>query len=169
MQYNILMSSLFLTLKSIFSGDTLFIVIAFAFFFGYAMLLGRGKIVSLILAYYPAVLLFNSFPFVNNLLVLQGDIMLTLNKIAIFLLFLAPLSILISRFVISESMHIGSSHFFRTAAFALCATALVLIFSYSTVSLDALHDFSPQIDLLFSSISRIFYWNTGILALFAFL
>jgi hypothetical protein len=163
------MSALVTTLKGIFSGDTLFLVICLLLFLGYAMFMGRGRIVSLLLSFYPATILFNSFPFASRFLVLHGGVPEVLNKVGVFLLFLIPISIVINRFVVSFSEHSGAAHFIRLLGFAVAGVALVLVFSYSTVSLNAIHDFSPAIDGLFATPSLIFYWNLGILAVLAFL
>ncbi len=50
--------------------------------------MGKSRIISLILAFYPARLLFENFPFMSKLLVLDGPNLLLLNKVLIFLLFL---------------------------------------------------------------------------------
>lgn len=163
------MSSILSTIQGIFSGDTLAIVILLAFFFAYASFLGRGRLISLILAFFPATILYNSFPFSADLIFLTGDMLITLNKVAIFVLFLAPISYVINRYIFATSDFTGSTKILRTLGLAICATAMVLIFSYGTISLDPIYNFSPQIDSLFAGLDRTFYWNIGVLALLAFL
>lgn len=163
------MASLITSLKAFFSGDTLFLCIAFVVFFAYAMFMGRGKIISLILAFYPATLLYNLFPFTAKLVVLHGDKLIALNKVCIFLIFLVLLSIIISRYIFSASEYTGSAHLLRTAGLSICGVILLLVFSYSTVDLQIFHDFAPKIDALFTGISKLFYWNVGVWALLAIL
>lgn len=149
-------------------GDMLFFVVGFILFLIFALYAGKGRVISLILAYYPASILFSTLPFLNKLLVLQ-DKMLVLNKMAVFLIFLIPLSIIINSYVFSESMHTGAEHLFRTAGLALIMLALVVSFSYSVVNYDVFHNFTASTDALFNPISRIFYMNVGIFAILAFL
>lgn len=149
-------------------GDMLFFVVGFILFLVFALYAGKGRVISIILAYYPASILFNTLPFINKLLVLQGN-MLTLNKIAIFLIFLVPLSIIINSYIFSESMHSGAQHLLRTAGLALVLLVLTVAFSYSVVNYDAFHNFTTSTDVLFSPESKVFYWNFGIFALLAFL
>lgn len=149
-------------------GDMLFFVAGFILFLVFALYAGKGRVISLILAYYPASILFNSLPFLNKLLVLQ-DKMLVINKIAIFLIFLVPLSIIINSYIFSESMHSGAQHLIRTSVLALLMLFLVVIFSYSVVNYDTFHNFTTSTDILFTPISRIFYWNIGIFAILAFI
>jgi hypothetical protein len=163
------MSSFISVLKGIFSGDTLIFVILFAVFFAYASFLGRGRLISLILAFFPATTLFNNFPFINSLLVLSGDKLVTLNKVVIFLIFLVPISYVINRYMFATSDFTGSTKILRTAGLSICAVAMLLIFSYSTVSLDTFYNFSPQVDSALTGMSKLFYWNVGVLALLAFL
>ena len=150
------------------SGDLPFFVATFLLFAIFTLYFGRGRIVSLILAYYPATILFNSLPFINRLLILQ-DKMLIVNKIAIYFIFLIPLSIVLNNYVSSESTYSGASHLVRTGGFALIALILLIMFSYSTVNYDLFHSFGDSVDHLFTPLSRVFYWNLGIFTLLAFL
>lgn len=147
-----------------FSGDVVFIVTLFVIFFIYALYFGKNQIISLILAFYPAEIFYEHFPFLNSLLVLKGDSLLLLNKIAIFLVFWIVFDILINRYVFKDSGY-GPAHYARMAGYSLAMVVLILIFSYSIVSLDAIHNFSPWIDALFTGADRIFFWNLAPVAL----
>ncbi len=141
------------------SNDAFFFIAVLAILFVYTMYFGRGRMVSLILAFYPATLLYKSFPFIDKLTFLHGSQLVVLNQIAIFLLFLVPLAVIIDRFIFSTSEYTGSSHILRTLGLSLAGVIIIVIFSYSTVSFDSLHDFGGGIDSLFSSTAKIFYWN----------
>ena len=151
-----------------FSSDIFILVILFIIFFAYAIYFGKNNIISLILAFYPAQLFYEHFPFINSLLVLKGDSLLILNKVLIFLLFLIPFSILIGRYIFKDSGY-GSMHYVRIAGYAVAMVILVLIFSYSIISLDVFHNFSPSIDVLFTPGNHIFWWNLAPLLLLFFL
>lgn len=150
------------------SSDIVILVLIFIFFFVYALYLGKGAIISLILAFYPAQFFFEHFPFINKAMFLKGDSLILLNKVLIFLLFLIPLTILFSRYVFHDSGY-GSMHYVKIAGYALLCVALVLVFSYSIISLDSIHNFSPTIDALFTGVDRIFYWNIAPIAVLFFL
>lgn len=149
-------------------GDMLFFVVAFIIFFIFTLYAGRGRVISIILAYYPASLLFTSLPFINKLLIPQ-DKMLVINKIAIFLIFLVPISIIINSYIFSESAHSGASHLLRTAIFGFIILSMTVMFSYNLVNYDVFHNFSSSIDSLFEPSSKIFYWNIGFFLLLAFI
>lgn len=150
------------------SSDIVILILLFIFFFVYALYLGKGAIISLILAFYPAQFFFEHFPFMTQTMFLKGDSLLLLNKVMVFLLFLIPLTILFGRYVFHDSGY-GSMHYARMAGYALLCVALVLVFSYSIISLDSFHNFSATIDALFAGTDRIFYWNIAPIAILFFL
>lgn len=163
-------SSTFLKqIGSFLSGDILFFVVTFILFFVFTLYAGRGRMISFILAFYPASILYKSLPFLDELIFFHTNGLPTINKMVIFLILLVPISIIINRYVFSESEYSGSSHMIRTAGLALVATVLLVIFSYTVVNFDILHNFSYSVDVLFTPESRIFYWNFGIFAFLAFL
>ena len=154
---------------TIFSGDLIFIISIFIILFALTMYFGRGRAVSLILAFYPATLLYTTFPFLEKLMFLGGEKLLVLNKLAVFLVFLIPISIIINRFVFSASEYTGSNNMVRSGGLALSILILIMVFSYGTLNLDIFHDFGPQIDSLFSTANLVFYWNLASIALLALL
>ena len=141
------------------SSDAVFFVTVFVLLFMYTMYFGRGKMVSLILAFYPATFFYNTFPFLDKVIVLYGPQLIVLNKLAIFLFFLVPLAIIIDRFIFSTSEYTGSSHILRMIGLALAGVVMIIIFSYTTVNFDSLHDFGGGIDALFAGGNSFFYWN----------
>ena len=152
-----------------FSGDAVFLCTLFVIFLALALYFGRGMIVSIILAFYPATFLFNTFPFMAKSIILSGDKLLVLNKIGVFFIFLLPLSIILNKYIFSESEYSSSPHILKSIGLSLSMVLLITLFSYSTVNFDVFHDFSPQIDILFNGGTRLFYWNLVPLALLAIL
>lgn len=142
-------------------------LIFFLIFFAYVMYFGRGMLVSFLIAFYPATILYKSFPFLDKLTVLSGDKLILLNKIGIFLLFLIPLTIIIDRYILSLSDYMAPTVILRNIGLALSAVVLIVLFSYSTLNYDLLHDFSPKIDSLFTSNHSTFYWSLAPIALLA--
>ncbi len=163
------MSSILSQVQAFLASDPIFFVVVFVIFGAATLYFGRGWMVSFILSFFPASILYTAFPFLEKLLVLKGDNLLPLNKLVIFLLFLVPICIIVKKFIYAESIDSGSMHFLRTGIFALIGLVLVVMLSYSTVNYDAYHNFSPTIDTLFTPVTRIFYWNIGIFGLLAFL
>ena len=140
------------------SSDMVVLAGIFFVFFFYALYFGRNRIISLIFSFYPAVILYQICPYIDKLVILNGEKLILLNKLAIFLIFFLPLNIIINRYIFAESGYSGASHIFRTVGFALCALVLFMLFTYTVINLDTLHDFSPTIDTLFNGGSRLFIW-----------
>lgn len=147
--------------------DIAVLFLVFIFFFVYALYFGKHRIISFLLAFYPAIFLYNQFPFIKSLTVLDGKLLL-LNQVAIFLLFLIPLDIIIGKYIFSDSMG-GGGHYFRIAGYALGGVIMVLLFSYTVISLDAVYNFSSQIDAVFTPHSKTFWWSLAPIGLLFFL
>ena len=156
-----------------FSSDVLVLVVAFIIFFAFSVYFGRNRTVSLVFAYYPAVLLYKSFPYLDKLIFAHGDQLVTLNKIIVFLVFFVPLYIIISRFIFIESLHLSrpnfmhNIHLVRNLGLSMVCLSIFVLFSYTVISLNAFHHFSPLIDNLFSTPIRSFYLNLVPLILLA--
>ena len=143
---------------SFFTGDALFLAILFIIFFVYAIYLGRSRMISLILSFYPATLLFKTFPFIDRITSGTGNTLI-LVKIGVFLVFLIPLNLIIGRYMFSELIHVRSSNIVQTAGLSIVMVIMVVMFSYNTINFDSLHDFSPMMDAIFSGSDRVFWWN----------
>ncbi len=150
------------------SGDLIFLLVAIVLFISFSLFFGKKTTISLVLAYYPALVLYKIFPFIDRLTFFHGNQLEVLNKIAIFLILLAPLCIIISRYIV-DSEYSKSSHLLRIAGLSLAGIILIVLFSYAVVNFDSLHDFGTQIDALFGSPDRIFYWSLAPLIILAFL
>ena len=148
--------------------DLIVLFVMFVFFFVFTSYFGRQIITAFIIAFYPANLLYKSFPLIDRLIILHGDTLITVNQIIIFLIFLVPLIIIITRYI-SESNYTGTSHALRTAGLSIGGVIIILLFSYGIISLDKFHHFSPIIDAVFAGHDRIFWWNLAPLALLAIL
>ena len=147
------------SLFKLFSGDAIFLITLVVLFLALGLYIGKGKLVSLILSFYPTTLLFNTFPFMSRAVLLHGDKLVVCNKLAIFLLFFIPINIIVDRYVFAESFGSSTSNALKVAGLALAVTILLVLFSYTTINYDVFHNFSAQIDLLFSTPARLFYWN----------
>jgi hypothetical protein len=151
------------------SSDMTFLLGVFILFFVCAAYFGRANIVSYILAFFPASFLFNTLPFLNSLIVLKGDNLILINKLVIFLVFLLPLTVIISRFIFSASEFSGTMNLLKSLGFASSAFIIFMIFCNTTINIDLFHNFGPQIDTLFETTSRIFYWTLAAFAVLAVL
>ncbi len=151
------------------TSDAIFLGVIFIILIGASYYFGRGFIVSLVISFYPASLLFKLFPFTEKLLFVTGEKMLVLNNIAIFMLFLIPITVIVNRFVFTASDYSGGENILRLAGLSLAFLVIIVLFSYNTVNYDTFHNYSSQIDAIFDPSSREFYWLLAPIALLAVL
>lgn len=159
------MSSILSKITSTLSGDVAFLITMFVVLFLLALYFGKNRFASLVLAFYPAIFLYNSLPFLSKLIVLSGDRGITINKVGIFLVLFVLVNLAIRKYVF---LYDESSSAVSKGALALAVLILILIFSYTTVSLDTFHNFSGQIDSLFAGTTLIFWWGIAPLVILAF-
>lgn len=155
-----------LNIGSIFTRDTVVLLGVFVLFFAFALYFGKNRIISLLLSFYPAAFLYERFPYLAKLLVLQGPQLAVLNKLIIFLIFLIPIDIIINKFIFSDSGY-GSTRLLRIAGFAIAGVILMLVFTYSVVDLSIFYSFSIAIHHTIST--YIFWWTLAPLILMFFL
>jgi hypothetical protein len=160
------MQSILSKATSALSGDVLFLVALFVVVFVCVMYFGKNRMASLVLAFYPATLLYKSFPFLNKLIVLSGDTGILVNKIVIFIVFFVLISIVIRKYLASYD---ESSGVFSKIGLSLAIIIIILVFSYNIVSFDTFHNFSAQIDTLFKNNDLVFWWNLAPLVILAFI
>ncbi len=155
-------------ISTFFTGDILFLAIIFVIFLLYAMYLGRSRMISLILSFYPTTLLFKTFPFMDKVKV-GGVQMQVLIQLGLFLVLLVPINLIISKYMFSDLIHVRSSNIIQTIGLSLVAVLMVVILYYNTIDFGALHQFSPTIDTLFVGSDKTFWWNLVPFVLLAFL
>ncbi|MSU45036.1 MAG: hypothetical protein EXS47_00165 [Candidatus Zambryskibacteria bacterium] len=151
------------------TGDIIFLLALFAVLFVLTMYLGKGRLVSVILAFYAATILYKSFPYMEKLLVATGEKPLLFNKLGVFLVFLVLIYLAINKFISHYAEYGPGEGALRTGGFVLAMLIVLIVFSYTTISLDPLHNFGSQIDAIFGTEARLFWWSLAPLVLLGFL
>ncbi len=152
-----------------FSSDVLLLVSLCIIVFAGTMYFGRGRMVTFVIAFFPAALLYKTFPYLDKLVFLEGDKSVAMNKLLIFLVILIFFNIVIGRFVFSSGDYVGSGGIFKNGLLTISVVFLLLVMTYDVVNLDALHDFSERIDQFFIPSTKIFYFNLISLLVLAFI
>ncbi len=154
---------------SLFSSDLGFLLAIFAVVLGISFFIGRSSLVAMILSFYPAFLLYKTFPFATKAIFLKGEMLETFNMIGLFLLFLIPITIIVGRYIFSVSDYGRGEGNLRLFGLSIAFLILVVFFSYNVVNYDVFHNYGPQIDAIFTITDSQFYWNIAPIALLAFL
>lgn len=141
-----------------FSSDAIIIAGVAVLFTAYGIFFGKGKIISLILAFYPSTYLFKSIPYFKKVLsVSPTNSSEALAQIVIFLALFVPISYILSKFMYAEFSFSRVKKVVSAAVLGLTATSLALVFSYHVINLQKIYNFSAGIDSLFLG-SYIFWW-----------
>ncbi len=152
-QVNALATNTALTVWSA-ASDFLIILILVTFFFLYAWYVGRGQLVSVLLAFYCAYALYVMFPYMSYLptapaltaLLAQAGVYLGLS----FLFF-----IILRRVVVSDFLYIG---ILGLIALSFLAAAFLIALAYQVFPVASVYQFTPAIDLLFAPKEYFFWW-----------
>jgi len=149
------MSSLISKITGALSSDLVFLATLFVLIYICVIYFSRTRIISLIISFYPASLLYKLFPYTDKLLLMEGNIGIFLNKLIIFLVFYIITNIALSRFFHSYTDYSTTP---RKLGLSLAILVLILLFSYTIANFDVLHNFSDKIDALFAVGDRVFWW-----------
>lgn len=160
------MSGFIAKITSSLSGDVLFLVVAFIVVFLFVVYFSKSKIISAILAFYPATFLYNQVPFFDKLVFLSGDTGVVLNKLGIFLILFVLISVIINK---HTSSYDDSSGFIGKIGLTVCILILFMVFSYAVIDLNVFHNFSEHIDTLFVGLGRVFGWSLLCLVILMFI
>ncbi len=152
-QVNALATNTALTVWSA-ASDFLIILILVTVFFLYAWYVGRGQLVSVLLAFYCAYALYVMFPYMSYLptapaltaLLAQAGVYLGLS----FLFF-----IILRRVVVSDFLYIG---ILGLIALSFLAAAFLIALAYQVFPVASVYQFTPAIDLLFAPKEYFFWW-----------
>ncbi len=135
-------------------SDFFIILVMVAVFFLYAWYIGRGQLVSVLLAFYCAYALYLMFPYMSALptapamtaLLAQAGLYLGLS----FLFF-----IILRRVVVSDFLYIG---IFGLIALSFLAAAFLIALAYHVFPVADVYRFTPAIDLLFAPKAYFWWW-----------
>lgn len=142
-----------------FSLDVIVLAVIGVLLFVYTIYHGKSKMVGALLSFYAAIVLFNNFFFLNNVLLFRNSPgQIIISKLLIFAVFFGLILAAVKRATKSESS-LGGSRGIASAVFlSLSGLILLLVLSYYTIPIEALYDFSPVIDKIFLAKNGVFWW-----------
>lgn len=141
-----------------FSSDAVTIAILAVIFASYGIFFGKGKLISIILSFYPSVYIFDSIPYFKK--ILSGSPITLSEAVVQGLIFLAlfiPINFVFKHFIHGEFSFSRIRKVLEAGILGLTATSLVILFSYHVINLQKIYNFSAGIDALFLG-TNIFWW-----------
>ena len=128
------------------ASDFLIIIILVTVFFLYAWYIGRGQLVSILLAFYCAYALYVMFPFMSYLPTAPAMTTL-LAQVGVYAGLSILFFIILRRVVVSDFLYVG---IFGLAALSFFAAAFLIVLAYHVFPVVDVYNFTPAIDLLFA-------------------
>jgi hypothetical protein len=144
------------------STDILIIAGIFLLSSASAFYFGKSKLVALFFSCYPAILLFQDFPYKKNLIFVKDGIGHGINMYVLYGVFVFIVYKIISRFINAD---FEGNKFFHSILIGISCTVLFLTLGHFILPLDEIHNFSSRIDSLFTQGFGIFWWLLGPLLL----
>lgn len=142
-----------------FLKESLYIIIVFSIFFGFALKKGRQTVTNIILGLYLALLISIEFPFYDALLSgSSSESSETILRLFIFIVFAVIATLLFSRILPREYDESSFEGFGSKLLLAAGGTILVMIYSYHVIPVTDFITPGSPINSLFGSKETFFYW-----------
>lgn len=142
-----------------FISEIAYFLIVFGFLLGFAIFKGRQAIINLIFALYLALLISVEFPFYSQVLgTLSTAVSISVAKLVIFIVFTVLATILCFRIMPDEFRERKLESFSKKFTLTLCATALVMVFSFHVLPVTEFLTPGTPIQSLFAPAEYFFWW-----------
>jgi hypothetical protein len=137
--------------------ESIFVILVFGAFLGYAIIRGRHSLINLIVGLYFALLISLEFPYYEAILGGASAESEAVLRIVVFGVFTVVSTIILGRLLHQGDYDRGFGGFHRKFIYALAATVLVMTYSFHALPVTELIDPGP-IQSLFASESSFFFW-----------
>lgn len=143
-----------------FLQESLFFILVFGAFLGFAMVRGTQALVNVILGLYLALLISIEFPYYSIILGgAEGDPQTqSVLMIVVFAIFTLLSTLLFSRLMITDSAEPAFENFSNKLLFAIGATILIMVYSYHVLPVTELIHPGTPIQYLFEPTQNFFWW-----------
>lgn len=143
-----------------FLHESLFFIIVFSAFLGYAMVRSTQSLVNLTLGLYFALLVSLVFPYYDQLVASAGGNVRTesIIMIALFAVFTVLSTLLFAHLLPTDSGEPAFSNFTNKLFFAIGATILFMVYSYHVLPVTELIEPGTPIHYLFGPEQNFFWW-----------
>lgn len=137
-----------------FASDFLIIIVLVTVFFLYAFYIGRGQLVSVILAFYGAYAVYIIFPY-KAVLPTAPAMTALLAQVGLYTALAIAFFVILRRVVVSDFLYIG---ILGLLALSFLAAAFLVALAYHVFPVADVYTFTPAIDILFAAKEYFFWW-----------
>ncbi len=142
-----------------FVSEIAYLLIVLGFIFSISIFKGRQAVINIIFGLYLALLISVEFPFYEQVLgSLSGAVSLGMAKLIIFLIFTGLATILCFRIMPDEFREMKLESFSKKFTLSLCATILVMVFSFHVLPVTEFLTPGTPIQSLFAPAEYFFWW-----------
>jgi len=136
-----------------------YFLIVLGVLFGFSIFKGRQAIINIIFALYLALLISVEFPFYDNVLgSISGAVSISTAKMVVFLVFTVLATILCFRIMPDEFRETKLESFTKKFTLSLCATVLIMVFSFHVLPVTEFLTPGTPIQSLFAPAEYFFWW-----------
>ncbi len=136
-----------------------YFLIVLGVLFGFSLFKGRQAIINIIFALYLALLISVEFPFYTQVLgSLGGAVSISMAKMVIFVIFSILATILCFRIMPDEFRESKLESFTKKFTLSLCATVLIMVFSFHVLPVTEFLTPGTPIQSLFAPAEYFFWW-----------
>jgi hypothetical protein len=138
-----------------------FIILAgtFILFFLFSTYYGKSKLVSLIFSFYPALVIYEKFPFFKEINSVKGSLaQQSAIRLVIFLLLIFLSYIIINKAMSMELSYSKVKGTIESAVLSLIALVLTLVLVVKIVPINALYRLPSSITSFFAPDTYLFWW-----------
>lgn len=142
-----------------FISEIAYLLIVLGVIFSISIFKGRQAIINIIFGLYLALLISVEFPFYEQVLgSLTGAVSLSMAKLIIFLVFTALATTLCFKIMPDEFREMKLESFSKKFTLSLCATILVMVFSFHVLPVTEFLTPGTPIQSLFAPAEYFFWW-----------
>jgi hypothetical protein len=142
-----------------FISEIAYLLIALGVIFSISIFKGRQAVINIIFGLYLALLISVEFPFYEQVLgSLSGAVSLSMAKLIVFLVFTALATALFFRVMPDEFREMKLESFSKKFTLSLCATILVMVFSFHVLPVTEFLTPGTPIQSLFAPAEYFFWW-----------
>jgi hypothetical protein len=142
-----------------FISEIAYLLIVLGVIFSISIFKGRQAVINIIFGLYLALLISVEFPFYEQVLgSLSGAVSLSMAKLIIFLVFTILATVLCFRIMPDEFREMKLESFSKKFTLSLCATILVMVFSFHVLPVTEFLTPGTPIQSLFAPAEYFFWW-----------
>lgn len=141
-----------------FLSEITYFLVVFGALLTLSIFMGRQAIINIIVALYLALLISVEFPYYDQVLGSISAVSVSVAKLSIFLVFTLLATILCFRIMPDEFREMKLESFNKKFIHALCATILVMVFSFNVLPVTEFLTPGTPLQTVFAPQEYFFWW-----------